>query len=183
MAPGPHMGYFTINQQPYSMHDPMGMRYGLPGLYDPRMQLSGGRHKKVRGRVAETRARSSCCLGESSVAVCEQTRLPGAVVMWSSKTVTVTTTQRRWSGVCQVMSFALSLGVADGGARLLIGDQASDQDWVFNVPKTTDKGASQQSSWKPLFANRKTCRRQLLALGASCFLLPALWAVRQRLGC
>lgn len=52
---------------------------------------------------------------------------------------TITTTQR-WSGVCQVMSFALSLGVADGGARLLIGDQASDQDWVFNVPKTTDKG-------------------------------------------
>ncbi|KAK7698927.1 hypothetical protein SLS64_012138 [Diaporthe eres] len=41
------MGYFTINQQPYGMHDPMGMRYGLPpGLYDPRMQLSGGRHKK-----------------------------------------------------------------------------------------------------------------------------------------
>lgn len=47
---------------------------------------------------------------------------------------------QRWSGVCQVMSFALSLGVADGGARLLIGDQASDQDWVFNVPKTTNKG-------------------------------------------
>lgn len=38
------------------------------------------------------------------------------------------------------MSFALSLGVADGGARLLIGDQASDQDWVFNVPETTNKG-------------------------------------------
>lgn len=53
--------------------------------------------------------------------------------------LTITTTQR-WSGVCQVMSFALSLGVADGGARLLIGDQASDQDWVFNVPETTDKG-------------------------------------------
>lgn len=49
MAPGPHMGYFSIQPQPY-MHDPMGMRYGLPpGLYDPRMQLSGGRHKKVRG--------------------------------------------------------------------------------------------------------------------------------------
>lgn len=44
------------------------------------------------------------------------------------------------------MSFALSLGVADGGARLLIGDQASDQDWVFNVPETTDKGAFQQFS-------------------------------------
>lgn len=42
------------------------------------------------------------------------------------------------------MSFALSLGVADGGARLLIGDQASDQDWVLNVPETTDKGTSQQ---------------------------------------
>lgn len=38
------------------------------------------------------------------------------------------------------MSFALSLGVADGGARLLIGDQASDQDWVFNLPETTNKG-------------------------------------------
>lgn len=68
MAPGPHMGYFTINQQPYGMHDPMGMRYGLPpGLYDPRMQLSGGRHKKVRGRVAGGRSffllsfRVLCC--------------------------------------------------------------------------------------------------------------------------
>lgn len=54
MAPGPHMGYFTINQQPYSMHDPMGMRYGLPGLYDPRMQLSGGRHKKEIKRRTKT---------------------------------------------------------------------------------------------------------------------------------
>lgn len=53
MAPGPHMGYFSIQPQPY-IHDPMGMRYGLPpGLYDPRMQLSGGRHKKVRGALAQ----------------------------------------------------------------------------------------------------------------------------------
>lgn len=52
MAPGPHVGYFSIQPQPYGMHDPMAMRYGLPpGLYDPRMQLSGGRHKKVRGVV------------------------------------------------------------------------------------------------------------------------------------
>lgn len=46
MAPG-HVGYFAIQPQQY-MHDPMGMRYGIPpGMYDPRMQLSGGRHKKV----------------------------------------------------------------------------------------------------------------------------------------
>lgn len=68
MAPGPHMGYFTINQQPYGMHDPMGMRYGLPpGLYDPRMHLSGGRHKKVRVRVAGARSHSSYYLGVSFV--------------------------------------------------------------------------------------------------------------------
>ncbi|KAH8785984.1 hypothetical protein F5883DRAFT_94731 [Diaporthe sp. PMI_573] len=55
MAPGPHMGYFTINQQQYGIHDPMGMRYGLPpGLYDPRMQLSGGRHKKEIKRRTKT---------------------------------------------------------------------------------------------------------------------------------
>lgn len=27
------------------------------------------------------------------------------------------------------------------GFVLLIGDQASDQDWVLNLPKTKDKGA------------------------------------------
>lgn len=49
------MGYFAIHpQQPYGMHDPM-MRYGLsPGLYDHRMQLSGGRHKKEIKRRTKT---------------------------------------------------------------------------------------------------------------------------------
>lgn len=57
------MGYFSIQPQPYGMHDPMGMRYGLPpGLYDPRMQLSGGRHKKVRIVVLRTR-NSPCFVG------------------------------------------------------------------------------------------------------------------------
>lgn len=60
----PHVGYFSIQPQPY-IHDPMAnMRYGMPpGMYDPRMQLSGGRHKKVcalsafsfLGRLAEAR--------------------------------------------------------------------------------------------------------------------------------
>lgn len=82
MAPGPHMGYFTINQQPYGIHDPMGMRYGLPpGLYDPRMQLSGGRHKKVRDRVAGTRARLPVISESPPVAAREQACLPGVVAM------------------------------------------------------------------------------------------------------
>lgn len=91
MAPGPHMGYFTINQQPYGMHDPMGMRYGLPpGLYDPRMQLSGGRHKKVRGRVAETRARLPVNVGgRPSVAACEQACPPRRGWRWGCPTASL----------------------------------------------------------------------------------------------
>lgn len=85
------MGYFTINQQPYGMHDPMGMRYGLPpGLYDPRMQLSGGRHKKVRGQSGgNARARLPVVSGGLFAAVCERARLRGEVVMGPSSRVTV----------------------------------------------------------------------------------------------
>lgn len=65
------------------------------------------------------------------------------------------------------MSFALSLGVADGGARLLIGDQASDQDWVFNVPETTNKG----TFLAVLFRFRPS---------PLCEALPRHWAVSDR---
>ncbi|PSR75991.1 hypothetical protein BD289DRAFT_447185, partial [Coniella lustricola] len=54
MAPAPHMSYFSIQPQPYALHDPM-LRYNLSqGIYDPRMQLSGGRHKKEIKRRTKT---------------------------------------------------------------------------------------------------------------------------------
>ena len=126
MAPGSHMGYFAIHPQPYGIHDPMAMRYGLPpGIYDPRMQLSGGRHKKVRGRA-------------TPALVCFLVWWPGMrkqeKVSWEARRI-----------ASRVMCPAFPLDVADGGMRLLIGDQASDQDWLLNLPKTTDKGASKSS--------------------------------------
>lgn len=51
IAPGHAMGYYNVAAHPYSMHtDPTGgMRFAIaPGLPpDPRIALSGGRHKKV----------------------------------------------------------------------------------------------------------------------------------------
>lgn len=49
------------------------------------------------------------------------------------------------------MFLAFPLDVADGGMRLLIGDQASDQDWLLNLPKATDKGAFKLSLPFPVF--------------------------------
>lgn len=51
MGPGPAMGYYNVPTHPYGMHaDPTGaMRFSIaPGMPpDPRIAMSGGRHKKV----------------------------------------------------------------------------------------------------------------------------------------
>ncbi|KAM7207136.1 hypothetical protein V8F20_002402 [Naviculisporaceae sp. PSN 640] len=58
MGPGHAMGYYNVAAHPYSMHaDPTGgMRFAIaPGLPpDPRIALSGGRHKKEIKRRTKT---------------------------------------------------------------------------------------------------------------------------------
>jgi hypothetical protein len=49
MAPAPQMGYYSVPPHAYGIHaDPNAMRFAMaPGMADPRIALSGGRHKKV----------------------------------------------------------------------------------------------------------------------------------------
>jgi len=49
MGPAPPMGYYGVPAHAYNMHaDPNAMRFAIPpGMADPRIALSGGRHKKV----------------------------------------------------------------------------------------------------------------------------------------
>ncbi|KAK0719479.1 hypothetical protein B0H67DRAFT_509797, partial [Lasiosphaeris hirsuta] len=56
MAPGPPMGYYSVPPHAYSIHaDPNAMRFAIaPGMADPRIALSGGRHKKEIKRRTKT---------------------------------------------------------------------------------------------------------------------------------
>jgi len=49
MPPGPPIGYYNVPPHAYGIHaDPNAMRFAIaPGMADPRIALSGGRHKKV----------------------------------------------------------------------------------------------------------------------------------------
>lgn len=49
MAPAQQMAYYSVQPHVYGIHhDPNAMRFAIPpGMADPRIALSGGRHKKV----------------------------------------------------------------------------------------------------------------------------------------
>ncbi|KAK0641992.1 hypothetical protein B0T16DRAFT_516568 [Cercophora newfieldiana] len=56
MAPAPPMGYYSVPPHAYGIHaDPNAMRFAMaPGMADPRIALSGGRHKKEIKRRTKT---------------------------------------------------------------------------------------------------------------------------------
>ncbi|KAK0620927.1 hypothetical protein B0T14DRAFT_497353 [Immersiella caudata] len=56
MAPAPPMGYYSVPSHAYGIHaDPNAMRFAMaPGMADPRIALSGGRHKKEIKRRTKT---------------------------------------------------------------------------------------------------------------------------------